>query len=151
MPVLNPRTNFRYSQEQSSLNGILEMVPMPPCHQMKQMTIEETLAAINNSAILHQFTSSTQTFICDAVPDQANSSIDKGLKAPIVESPRHTYRALSGAKSSTPRHKPPLQQSQVQSPVPKDYGSEGGAAAVRGSAKERIDLELCRAQLNEEK
>lgn len=53
MPPLNPRTNFRYDAKDSSLNGVEGMTPMADIKAVKAMTIEETLAAINNSSILN--------------------------------------------------------------------------------------------------
>ena len=53
MPALNAKTNFRYIGDASRLNGIIEMGPMPD--QPPTLTIEETLAAMNNSTIVHQF------------------------------------------------------------------------------------------------
>ena len=53
MPPLNPKTNFRYIADQSSLNGISMMKPMDLDRQRDEMTIEETLAAIDSSTILN--------------------------------------------------------------------------------------------------
>lgn len=56
MPPLNPKTNFRYQPEQSSMNGISQMIAIAPLETEKEkeyMTIEETLAAIDNSTILN--------------------------------------------------------------------------------------------------
>lgn len=58
MPPLNLKTNFRYQPEQSSLNGISSMLPLEiekEDGKDQQMTIEQTLAAIDNSTILNQF------------------------------------------------------------------------------------------------
>ena len=46
MPALNPKTNFRYQGDQSSLNGIAPMQPID-AGEKKEMTIEETLAAMD--------------------------------------------------------------------------------------------------------
>ena len=71
MPVLNPKTNFRYSADGSSLNGIAEMgsVATDVINPVQAMTIEETLAAINNSTIMNQFTSSEANFAQLAAPN----------------------------------------------------------------------------------
>ena len=53
MPALNPRTNFRYNATDSSLNGVMSMTPIADIRNAQAMTIEETLAAINNSTILN--------------------------------------------------------------------------------------------------
>ena len=59
LPALNPRTNFRYQPEQSSLNGIEHMkanaITPQGATSHEELTIEEALNAIDNSTILNQF------------------------------------------------------------------------------------------------
>ena len=61
MPPLNPRTNFRYQPDYSTLNGIQKMSPMAMRSGAggAELTIEQTLAAMNDSTIMNQFASQT--------------------------------------------------------------------------------------------
>ena len=83
MPVLNPKTNFRYIAEGSSLNGIAEMASAATdaINPVQAMTIEETLAAINNSTIMNQFTSQGADFAQLPAPSSVGAA---EIKVPVT-------------------------------------------------------------------
>ena len=133
MPVLNPKTNFRYSAEDSSLNGIAEMASAATdaINPVQAMSIEETLAAINNSTIMNQFTSQGADFAQLPAPNSVGAAAEMKEQptvtildshapadAPLPQPERHSPKLSStrNAKlllaSPQSQRPPPLQQSQ---------------------------------------
>ena len=140
------------------------------------MTMEQTLNAINNSTILDQFAdpqplnSKEQKVFDNSMPSkfEACESFEREVTHQYVpnkdsDSPRLTSRRNNLLKlASSPAHlKPPLQQSYqvqqhqtlltAQQTIDDADTRSVGATQTRAGQKDRIDLELCKAELNDEK